>query len=95
LNIASYFILHFDFDSERFKQVIMADTPIKRVDPVSVSWNDLQKGDIPFSALEEAFGPSSLGILIVTGLPESFPALRRNLLSYASYLANLPKEHLG
>jgi hypothetical protein len=73
----------------------MSSTTIKQADPVSVSWNDLQAGKIPFEALEEAFGPESLGILIVKDLPESFPVLRRNLLSYSSYLANLPQEHLG
>jgi hypothetical protein len=73
----------------------MSSTSVKLGDPVSVSWNDLQAGKIQFESLEEAFGPESLGILIVKDLPESFPILRRNLLSYASYLANLPKEHLG
>jgi hypothetical protein len=67
----------------------------ERVDPVTVSWQALQHGTVPFNTLVEAFGPDSLGILVVKGLPETFPSMRRNLLSYASYLANLPKEHLG
>lgn len=52
-------------------------------------------GDVPFSKLEEAFGPSSLGIIIVKDLPEQFARLRHELLSYSSYLANLPQEELG
>lgn len=50
---------------------------------------------IPFASLEEAFGPSSLGIIIVKDLPSRFAELRHKLLSYASYLANLPSEELG
>ena len=50
---------------------------------------------VTFEALEEAFGPSSLGILIVNDLPARFLDLRRKLLSYASYLANLPAADLG
>ena len=50
---------------------------------------------IPFTSLEEAFGPSSLGIIIVKDLPSRFVELRHKLLSYASYLANLPSEELG
>ena len=48
-----------------------------------------------FEVLEEAFGHSSLGILIVKNLPSQFSHLRHVLLSYASYLANLPTEELG
>ena len=50
---------------------------------------------VPFESLEEAFGPSSLGIMIVKDLPSKFVELRHKLLSYASYLANLPSEELG
>ena len=50
---------------------------------------------VPFGTLEEAFGPSSLGIMIVKDLPSRFVELRHKLLSYASYLANLPSEELG
>ncbi|KAL8874113.1 MAG: hypothetical protein Q9174_000517 [Haloplaca sp. 1 TL-2023] len=49
---------------------------------------------VSFKVLEEAFGPSSLGILIVRDLPHQFVELRRSLLSYASYLANLPSDIL-
>lgn len=45
--------------------------------------------------LQEAFGPNSLGILIVKDVPEEFAHLRRQTLSYASYLGNLPPTELG
>jgi hypothetical protein len=73
----------------------MASDSIHRADPVSVSLGQLQDGSVPFGTLEDAFGPSSLGILVVRGLPKNFSKLRLNLLSYSSYLANLPQEHLG
>ena len=50
---------------------------------------------IAFESLEEAFGPCSLGIIIVKDLPSRFVELRHKLLSYASYLANLSSEELG
>ncbi|MCJ1372679.1 hypothetical protein MMC20_003904 [Loxospora ochrophaea] len=50
---------------------------------------------IPFSTLEEAFGPSSLGILLVSDLAPNFHFLRENLLSYASHLAQLPPDILS
>lgn len=52
-------------------------------------------GSVRLSTLEEAFGPSSLGILIVKDLPADFKPLRIKLLSFASYLAQLPPEQLG
>ena len=51
-------------------------------------------GNVSFSTLEEAFGPDSLGIIIVKGVPEDFVQLRRRLLSYSSYLGNLPEFRL-
>lgn len=50
---------------------------------------------MPFSTLQEAFGPESLGILIVKDVPPEFADLRRRALSYSSYLGNLPKSELG
>ena len=44
--------------------------------------------------MEEAFGPSSLGIIVVQDLPPKFHSLRHRLLSYSSALANLPKAEL-
>lgn len=52
-------------------------------------------GTVPFSTLQEAFGPESLGILVVKDVPPEFADLRRRALSYSSYLGNLPKEELG
>ncbi|KAF2234380.1 Clavaminate synthase-like protein [Viridothelium virens] len=66
----------------------------KQQSAVTVSLAELEADSVPFSVLEEAFGPSSLGILVVRDVPPEFPALRRKLLSYASYLANLPPEDL-
>lgn len=48
-----------------------------------------------FASLEAAFGPESLGIIVVSGLPAKFVALRRRLLSYASHLGNLPAAELA
>ena len=50
---------------------------------------------MPLQTLEDAFGASSLGILIVKDLPSRFLQLRHEVLSHASYLANLPTEELG
>lgn len=52
-------------------------------------------GDISFSTLEEAFGPDSLGIIVVKDVPSEFIELRHRLLSYSSYLGNLPDYRLG
>lgn len=62
---------------------------------VSVSLQELQNGTVSLDTLEQAFGADSLGIILVRDLPEEFVGLRRSLLSYASYLANLPREELG
>lgn len=59
-----------------------------------VSLSDLKSNNIPFSTLEDAFGSASLGILIVSDLPPKFAELRLRLLSYASYLAQLPQPQL-
>lgn len=53
------------------------------------------KGNIPFSTLETAFGPDSLGIIIVKDVPSEFVELRHRLLSYSSYLGSLPPSRLG
>ncbi|KAL4729034.1 hypothetical protein ACLX1H_003442 [Fusarium chlamydosporum] len=67
---------------------------VTQAQAVSVSLKDLKDGNIPFETLKEAFGPDSLGILVVKDVPEEFPELRHQALSYASYLGNLPKEEL-
>ncbi|KAH6900644.1 hypothetical protein B0T10DRAFT_33368 [Thelonectria olida] len=61
---------------------------------ITVSLQDLKDGNIPFETLQKAFGPDSLGILIVKDVPQEFPKLRHQALSYSSYLGNLPKEEL-
>lgn len=52
-------------------------------------------GSVSFDTLTEAFGPSSLGIIVVKDLPAEFARLRAQVLSNASYLAALPEEELG
>lgn len=62
---------------------------------VTVSLQDLKNGNISFETLQEAFGPESLGILIVKDVPPEFKTLRHSALSYASYLGNLPDKELA
>lgn len=67
---------------------------IKHATPVTVSLSALRSNSIPFSTLLEAFGPASLGILVVTDLPQEFTSLRTTVLSNASRLAALPAPTL-
>lgn len=60
--------------------------------PTTVGLQALTEGSVPFTALEEAFGESSLGILVVKDLPTRYNVLREKLLSYSSYLARLPEK---
>ena len=62
---------------------------------VTVSLDALKNGSVSLDTLEEAFGPDSLGIILVSGLPTEYVALRRRLLSMSSYLANLPDVELA
>ncbi|OCL14065.1 Clavaminate synthase-like protein [Glonium stellatum] len=62
---------------------------------VTVSLTDLRQGNVKFSTLEEAFGPSSLGIIIVKDLPLRFNHLRHKMLSYSSFLAGLSSAQLA
>lgn len=66
-----------------------------RPEAVSVSLRELEDDSVSLDTLELAFGPESLGILIVRDLPEEFVGLRQTLLSYSSYLANLAEDELG
>ncbi|KAL1854578.1 hypothetical protein Plec18170_004668 [Paecilomyces lecythidis] len=61
---------------------------------VTVSLKELLDGTVSFETLSEAFGPSSLGIIVVKDLPPKFKELRAQVLSNASYLAALPEEEL-
>lgn len=67
----------------------------ERPTAVSVSLQELKDGTVSLDTLEQAFGPASLGIIIVRDLPEKFAELRSEVLSLSSYLANLPEEELG
>ncbi|KAK0391619.1 hypothetical protein NLU13_1119 [Sarocladium strictum] len=67
---------------------------VQQAQAVTVSLNDLKEGNVSFETLQQAFGPDSLGILVVKDVPEEFPQLRHLALSYASYLGNLPREEL-
>lgn len=51
-------------------------------------------GNVPFSTLVDAFGPDSLGIIIVKDVRPEFNKLRHRMLSYSSYLGNLPEFRL-
>jgi hypothetical protein len=62
---------------------------------VSVSLQELKDGTVSLETLEQAFGPASLGIIVVRDLPEKFVEMRKEVLSLSSYLANLPAEELG
>ncbi|CAD1808000.1 2OG-Fe(II) oxygenase family protein [Candida parapsilosis] len=62
-------------------------------DPVTVSLDALQTG-IDNETLTKAFGPNSLGIIIVRDLPPEFKRLRQKVLTSASILANLENEEL-
>ena len=62
---------------------------------VSVSLQELKDGTVSLETLEQAFGPASLGIILVRDLPQHYADMRRTLLSYSSYLANLNDEELG
>ncbi|KAI5296420.1 hypothetical protein KEM52_002832 [Ascosphaera acerosa] len=61
---------------------------------VTVELQALKDNLVSPETLTEAFGPSSLGIIIVKGLPPRFVELRAKVLSQASYLANLPEDEL-
>ncbi|EKV20019.1 hypothetical protein PDIP_20440 [Penicillium digitatum Pd1] len=61
---------------------------------VTVSLQELVDGSVSFDTLTKAFGPSSLGIIVVKDLPSTFNDLRKKVLSNASYLAALPGPEL-
>lgn len=54
-----------------------------------------QLGTVASETLYEAFGPDSLGILVVKDVPPQFAGLRKHVLSYSSYLGNLPVAELS
>lgn len=60
---------------------------------VTVTLEQLSEG-LLFDTLEKAFGPDSLGIIVVKGLPSAYHALRLEVLKQMSVLANLPNREL-
>ncbi|OMO80798.1 hypothetical protein CCACVL1_12745 [Corchorus capsularis] len=59
---------------------------------VTISYSELKDKNADLSMkIEEGFGPTGLGILSITDVPE-FPTLRKNLLNLSSRLASLPEE---
>lgn len=60
---------------------------------VTVTLGNLSRG-LDLDILEEAFGPDSLGIIVVKDLPQDFHDLRLEVLKSMSILANLPKDIL-
>ncbi|KAF3992901.1 hypothetical protein FT663_00811 [Candidozyma haemuli var. vulneris] len=60
---------------------------------VSVTLEELNNG-LDFETLNKAFGPDSLGIIIVKDLPDHFQSLRLKVLESISVLANLPEDEL-
>ncbi|KAF2764336.1 Clavaminate synthase-like protein [Teratosphaeria nubilosa] len=62
---------------------------------IMVSLQELKDETVSLDILEQAFGPDSLGVIIVRDLPDDFAGLRSKLLSYSSYLANLPQGELA
>ncbi|KAG0135269.1 hypothetical protein HOY82DRAFT_601040 [Tuber indicum] len=66
----------------------------QKADPVLVRLDDLRSGNVDLKRLEDAFGPESLGIIVVSDLPKKFIGLRQRLLSFASHLGNLSQVEL-
>ena len=67
--------------------------------PVTLGYDELMTANTAalFPRLRDAFGdePDCLGIVLINmaSVPE-YPALRKTLLSYSSYLAALPQQEL-
>eukprot|EP01088_Endostelium_zonatum_P016378 TRINITY_DN4402_c0_g1_i1.p1 TRINITY_DN4402_c0_g1~~TRINITY_DN4402_c0_g1_i1.p1 ORF type:complete len:387 (+),score=78.07 TRINITY_DN4402_c0_g1_i1:159-1319(+) len=60
---------------------------------VILKYEDLTGGKDLTKSIEEAFGYSGIGLLIVSGIPD-LPRYRENLLSLAPVLAELPQDKL-
>ncbi|KAL4869157.1 hypothetical protein BDV12DRAFT_87132 [Aspergillus spectabilis] len=72
----------------------MSSDSIKHAQAVTVSLQELIDGSVSSETLTAAFGPSSLGIIVVKDLPLKFQHLRAQVLSNASYLAALSNDEL-
>lgn len=68
---------------------------VSGVDALTTGRHLPSPGTVSPETLYAAFGPDSLGILVVKDVPPEFAGLRHHLLSYSSYLGNLPKSQLG
>jgi hypothetical protein len=77
------------------EQYAMLDVGKRCVSGVANTEARNNTGTVSPQTLYEAFGPDSLGILVVKDVPPDFGRLRHHLLSYSSYLGNLPKSQLG
>ncbi|KAL4798114.1 hypothetical protein BDV19DRAFT_36041 [Aspergillus venezuelensis] len=72
----------------------MAPKEVKHAQAVTVSLQELIDGTVSPETLTEAFGPLSLGIIVVKDLNPKFQSLRAQVLSNASYLAALSNDEL-
>ncbi|ANB12635.1 hypothetical protein AWJ20_895 [Sugiyamaella lignohabitans] len=63
--------------------------------PITVSLKDLRDNNVSDSLLVDAFGRESLGIIIVTDLPDHYKQLRARVLQNAAKLAHLAPEKLA
>lgn len=61
---------------------------------VRISLDELERG-LSGKCLNEAFGPDSLGIILVDGLPEEFHYLRSKILKQATLLSKLDEADLN
>lgn len=75
----------------------MGSLPPAQAQPVTLTLSSLQtqaQSPIPAKTLLDAFGPESLGILVVSNLPPHFPQLRTRVLANISRLSHLPSVKL-
>ncbi|GMM37654.1 hypothetical protein DASC09_049790 [Saccharomycopsis crataegensis] len=61
--------------------------------PINISLSSLKSG-IPRESLNSAFGPDSLGIILISDLPSSYRSLRSKVLKSASLLSKLDSQVL-
>lgn len=73
----------------------MSDKSSPIAQAVTVSLDELRNGSVPLETLQQAFGPDSLGILVVKDVPKEFHDLRRQALSFSSHLGNLSEKELA
>ena len=64
----------------------------ERPTAVSVSLQELKDGTVSLETLEQAFGPASLGIIIVKDLPPQYVPYRERLLHLAYQFSKLGED---